>query len=41
MTNKQKIQAARKKLNNTFPLQLNVFFYKGLEITKEMFESEE
>jgi len=37
MTNKQKIQAARKKLNNTFPLQLNVFYYKGFRINRNMF----
>lgn len=39
MTNAQKIQAARKKLNNTFPLQLGCFYYKGLRITREMFFS--
>jgi hypothetical protein len=40
MNNKQKIAEAKAKLNNTFPLQLGCFYYKGFKITREMFNEQ-
>ena len=37
MTNKEKLKAARTKLNGKFPMQFNCFYYKGLRITKAMY----